>query len=246
MTGGQTLLFPDAKPLVERLGADFFRQLPKRPGVYLMRDHTEAIVYIGKAKNLRQRLGSYRVANPDRVPKRLLRLLKCVVRIDYQECTDENAALAQEASLLRELKPRFNRAGVWPAPAKVLAWKLERDGITLCLQNKAEEGWTCHGPLKGGASIMLASLVRVFWALTCAERGLIGMPAGWFHGRLPETIHLPAQGIQAETWLTALTTQPELTTAAMLSTIAAGHQGWQLELLSQDLESLTLFYRPRR
>lgn len=246
MTGGQTLLFPDAKPLVERLGADFFRQLPKRPGVYLMRDHTEAIVYVGKAKNLRQRLSSYRVANPDRVPRRLLRLLKCVVRIDYQECDDENAALAREAALLRELKPRFNRAGVWPAPAKVLAWKLEHDGITLCLRSKAEDGWNCHGPLKGGAPIMLASLIRVFWALTCMERGLIGMPAGWFHGRLPEYIHLPAHGLAVETWLTALTTQPENAAAELLPTLVSSHQGWQLELLTQDLESLVLFFRLKR
>lgn len=62
----QLLLLPDPQPLVERLGRDFFRRLPECPGVYLMRDGTDTVVYVGKAKNLRKRLGSYRTANPDR------------------------------------------------------------------------------------------------------------------------------------------------------------------------------------
>ena len=38
----QQLLFPDPRPLVERLGRDFFRRLPECPGVYLMRDESDA------------------------------------------------------------------------------------------------------------------------------------------------------------------------------------------------------------
>ncbi len=63
MATGQQWLFAPAKPLVERLGKRFFRKIPARPGVYSMRDATGAVVYVGKAKNLRQRLRSYRVAN---------------------------------------------------------------------------------------------------------------------------------------------------------------------------------------
>ena len=57
----QLLLFPDPQPLVERLGRDFFRQAPE---VYLMRDAADTVLYVGKAKSLRQRLANYRVANP--------------------------------------------------------------------------------------------------------------------------------------------------------------------------------------
>ena len=78
----QTLLIPDPRPLVERLGEEFFRQLPARPGVYLMQDATGLVLYVGKAKDLRQRLGHYRVANPDRMGRRHLRLLRQVVRIE--------------------------------------------------------------------------------------------------------------------------------------------------------------------
>jgi len=114
------MLFPDPRPLVERLGADFFRQLPERPGVYLMQDAAGLVLYVGKAKNLRQQLTSYRVANPDRLARRHLRLLRQVMKIGLQECTDEAAALAKESELLRALKPKFNRAGVWPGNPRYL------------------------------------------------------------------------------------------------------------------------------
>ena len=110
----QLLLIPDPRPLDERLGENFFRQAPEQAGVYVMRDAAENILYIGKAKNLRQRLQNYRVANPDRMPRRHLRMVRQVARIEFQFCASEIAALKQEAKLLRTLKPRFNRAGVSP------------------------------------------------------------------------------------------------------------------------------------
>jgi len=73
MRASQQLMFPDPQPLVERLGRDFFRTIPSGPGVYLMRDAADVVLYVGKAKDLRKRLTSYRVANPDRMPRRHLR-----------------------------------------------------------------------------------------------------------------------------------------------------------------------------
>src|SRR5215471_15380050 len=110
----QMLLFPDPRPLVERLGAEFFRSAPTSPGVYLMRDAVDTVLYVGKAKNLRKRLGSYRVANPDRMKRRHLRLLWVVARIDLLICDTEESALARESELLKSFRPRFNRAGTWP------------------------------------------------------------------------------------------------------------------------------------
>ena len=93
MATGQQWLFAPAKPLVERLGKKFFRKIPTRPGVYFMRDATGAVIYVGKAKNLRQRLRSYRLANPERVPRRHLRMMREVTRIDFDLCRSESAAL---------------------------------------------------------------------------------------------------------------------------------------------------------
>ncbi len=157
----QILLFPDPCPLVERLGRNFFRQLPERPGVYLMRGASDALLYVGKAKNLRKRLGSYRVANPDRMPRRHLRLLRAVERIEIQECQDERSALEREAQLLRTLRPRFNRAGTWSAPPKFLAWKLTEEKLQLAVTAMPEADWRSLGPMGAGARHLRTAMVRL-------------------------------------------------------------------------------------
>src|SRR2546430_10257052 len=110
----QLLLIPDPRPLDQQLGGKFFKHAPRRPGVYLMKDAADNVLYVGKAKDLKQRLNNYRVANPDRMPPRHLRMVTQVSRIEFQFCGTESAALQREAKLLRSLKPKFNRAGVWP------------------------------------------------------------------------------------------------------------------------------------
>ncbi len=180
----QCLLFPDPHPLVERLGRDFFRQLPERPGVYLMRDAMDAVLYVGKAKNLRKRLCSYRVANPDRMPRRHLRLLRAVVRIELQECADEAAALARESELLRTLKPKFNRAGTWPSKPRFLVWRCAEARFELTITERPGPDDRHLGPLGSGAVFMRAVLVRLLWFTLHPERGIAGMPAGWARGRL--------------------------------------------------------------
>ena len=168
---------------MERLGRVFFRQLPQRPGVYLMRDASDAVLYVGKARNLRQRLGSYRVANPDRMPRRHLRMLRAIHRIEFQECPDESAALAREAELLRSLKPKFNRAGTWPSPPRFVVWRCDGDRLEFSVTQTPEADTHGFGPLGGGAVGLCVVLVRLVWCFLHPERGFAGMPAGWVHGR---------------------------------------------------------------
>ena len=111
----QLWLFPHPKPLVERFGEEFFRGLPVRPGVYFFCGPREGVLYVGKAKNLKKRLASYRVANPERFPRRMIRLLHQVTRIEWDECPDDSTARFREEMLITVLQPRFNEAGkVWP------------------------------------------------------------------------------------------------------------------------------------
>jgi predicted GIY-YIG superfamily endonuclease len=184
MPAGQTLLFPDPQPLVERLGREFFRALPMGSGVYLMRGADDTVLYVGKAKNLRKRLGSYRVANPERMPRRHLRLLRAVVRIELEECADESAALLREAELLRALKPRFNRAGTWRPPARFLVWRSEADRLEVAVTETPAAGWKTHGPLGSGAVGLQAVLTRLLWVAVHPERGVVGLPMGWARGRI--------------------------------------------------------------
>jgi excinuclease UvrABC nuclease subunit len=116
----QLLLLPPPQPLVDQFGREFFRRLPETPGVYLMCGDEAGVLYVGKAKNLRRRLSSYRSANPERLGRRIFRLLFRVTRIYWDECADETTALERERQLLLALQPRFNCAGRYPPARRVL------------------------------------------------------------------------------------------------------------------------------
>jgi predicted GIY-YIG superfamily endonuclease len=183
---GQMLLIPDPRPLEKRLGRKFFSHAPKRAGVYVMRDDADKVLYVGKAKNLQQRLRNYRIANPDRMPRRHLRMVREVARIEFQFCPGESAALKHESRLLRSLKPKFNRAGVWPGKTRFLVWRQVEERLELALTDVPETGWQRYGPLGGGACHLHGTLARLLWLAINPARALVELPAGWAQGRFAD------------------------------------------------------------
>lgn len=184
MASGQQFLFAPEKPLVKRLGRKFFRNLPKHAGVYKMRDARDNIVYVGKAKNLRQRLRSYRVANPERLGRRQLRLLQQVTRIEFDLCPNESAALKHEARLIRKLKPKFNRAGVWPGKPQFLVWRWVNQRLEFAVHETPAAGWERLGSLGACAPRLRAVLTRLLWLAMNPAQGFQQLPHGWSQGRL--------------------------------------------------------------
>jgi len=187
-TMGQLLLISDPRPLDERLGQKFFRLAPKRAGVYVMRDAADKVLYVGKAKNLRQRLQNYRVANPDRMPRRHLRMVREVARIEFQFCLGESAALKRESKLLRSMKPRFNRAGVWPGKTKFFVWRQVEERLELAVTEVPETGWQRYGPLGGNARHLHRTLARLLWLAMNPARSFVELPAGWAQGKVAEKL----------------------------------------------------------
>jgi hypothetical protein len=242
----QTLLFPDPRPLVERLGQDFFRQLTERPGVYLMEDATGLVLYVGKAKNLRQRLGHYRVANPDRMGRRHLRLLRQVARIELQECADEIAALAREAELLRALKPKFNRAGVWPATPRFLVWREAGQALELAISVRPAIGWQVFGPFGSGAVFLRAALVRLLWYAVNPTSGSAAMPQGWLHGRLGAIAAIEANQSGVDLALMKLFEGDTDGFVAWISEQTRSLvKAYDLEMRDADLETVTNFMQAK-
>jgi hypothetical protein len=242
----QTLLLPDPRPLVERLGQDFFRKLTDRPGVYLMQDAAGLVLYVGKAKNLRHRLGSYRVANPDRMGRRHLRLLRQVVRIELQECADELSALAKEAELLRALKPKFNRAGVWPATPRFLVWHWTGRTLELAITETPAIGWLVYGSFGSGVVFLRAALARLLWYVLNPASGSTSMPEGWLHGRLGAvaTIEADHSGVGL-----ALAKLFEGDTDGFVAWIGEQTKSlvkaYDLEMRDSDLETVTTFIQAK-
>ena len=80
--------------------------LPNKPGVYIMRDSTDTIIYIGKAKNLVKRVKSYFREKLDR-PKTQI-LMSHFDSLEYIVTNSEKEALILEATLIKKHRPRYN------------------------------------------------------------------------------------------------------------------------------------------
>ena len=161
----QPEFFTMVSPLVETLGAAFFQSLPECPGVYFFHDSEDKLLYVGQSGNLKKRIGSYRFVNADRHPRRTLRLIRRVHRITWRTCTAAPEAIALESELLLELRPAFNRAGVWKSPP---AWVrvLCADGrLELRFRTGVEKETGEAGPFRGGFRYAFPSLVRVLHAV---------------------------------------------------------------------------------
>ncbi|MCB0365615.1 MAG: nucleotide excision repair endonuclease [Bdellovibrionaceae bacterium] len=97
-----------------RFGLEFFRRIPSEPGVYFLKDRTRQILYVGKSKNLRQRLTSYRYLHKREGARKWRRLLEQVYAVDWSVTANPKDAELLENRLLRELKPPFNTMNTRP------------------------------------------------------------------------------------------------------------------------------------
>ena len=84
----------------------FIKRLPSRPGVYRMFDEKEDILYVGKAKNLKNRVSSYFRSNA--LDSKTMALVSRIQNVETTVTGSETEALLLEQSLIKEYKPPYN------------------------------------------------------------------------------------------------------------------------------------------
>ena len=97
---------PKAKPYGPELIQKFVKTLPNKPGVYRMFDENGAVLYVGKAKDLKKRVSAYTKYKGHTI--RIQRMIRAAVDMEFVIAESEAAALLLEASLIKRLKPRYN------------------------------------------------------------------------------------------------------------------------------------------
>ncbi|MCI0449784.1 MAG: GIY-YIG nuclease family protein [Chlorobi bacterium] len=85
------------------------RNAPQKPGVYYMLNRSGEIIYIGKAKNLKDRLSSYFYHNVSHTSK-IKKLVRYVHKLEWETTGSELSALLLESKMIKLHKPMFNRA----------------------------------------------------------------------------------------------------------------------------------------
>ncbi len=83
------------------------RDFPTKPGIYMMKDENEQVIYVGKAKNLKARLSSY-YSQPLGYTRKMDGLLQNVKEIQFRVLGSELEALLVESQLIKELQPAYN------------------------------------------------------------------------------------------------------------------------------------------
>lgn len=83
------------------------KKLPKEPGVYIMRDDKDVILYVGKAVNLHNRVRSYFRENIGRGPA-IDKMVTLIARFEYIVTDSELEALVLENNLIKENSPKYN------------------------------------------------------------------------------------------------------------------------------------------
>jgi len=89
-----------------RIIGDFVRTLPRKPGVYRMIGADGEVLYVGKARSLRNRVAAY--TQPTRLETRLMRMVSHTRSMEFVVTDSEAEALLLENNLIKRFRPRFN------------------------------------------------------------------------------------------------------------------------------------------
>ena len=144
---------------LERLKARL-KELPDRPGVYLHKNAEGEVIYVGKARNLRNRVGSYLVGKGTRDPFGTA-LVKEIEAIDFVTTNNELEAILLENNLIKAHQPRYNVLlrddKTYPYLKVTLSEDFPRVVFTRRLDRK--KGDLFYGPFFAGTARRLLKLV---------------------------------------------------------------------------------------
>src|SRR5579871_2605790 len=145
------------------------KQFPTTPGVYLMKDAQGIVLYVGKAKNLRNRAGHYftKAAAED---ARTSDLVPLIADIDYLSADSEVDALLMEARLIKDIQPRFNIELKDDKSFPYLQIRVREDFPRVeFTRSPRSRGVRLYGPFTSAKSLRAAIQVlqRIFQFRTC-------------------------------------------------------------------------------
>lgn len=162
--------------------------IPEGPGSYQFLDGAGRVIYVGKAKSLRQRLSNY-FADPRQLHPRTAQMVATAESVEWIQVRNEVEALMLEYSLIKEHRPRFNVRLVddksYPYLAVTTADEWPR---AMVMRGKRKKGNRYFGPYAHAYAIRetLDSLLRTFPIRTCSDAKFrrherMGRPCLLFH-----------------------------------------------------------------
>jgi excinuclease ABC subunit C len=164
-----------------KFGAEFLDSLPHSPGVYLVYDRQEELIYVGKAKNLKRRLSQYRNTLRRKQHRRMRGIVKEAARIEIQCLGTHLDACLTETRLIQKHRPRWNIVGAYSFLYPLIGIRCANGNIDFCLTTTPDAvlkdfpGFEFHGAFRsrritGDAFFALMWLLRFVGHLNAAKR----------------------------------------------------------------------------
>lgn len=162
----------DGRPLICLLPRRKVESLPMAPGIYRFFDQEGKLLYVGRAKNLRERVSSYTTVSSSH-GKHTLALIRRMRDVRVEVLGTELEAALEEAAAIRRERPPFNRLGKHLPRIAFIRVGLNDDFPRLSITSKLTGGKARYaGPFRNRreASRTLAAITRHFELRTCPGR----------------------------------------------------------------------------
>lgn len=154
-------------------------QLPERPGVYIMRDSSDKVIYVGKSRNLKNRVSQY-FGNTVKNAK-TARMVASVRRFECIHCDTEIEALTLENTLIKQHTPRYNIRLKDAKSYPYIKLTAEEYPRLIMTRKRLDDGGRYFGPYSGTQSVfsVISLMNKTFGLYSCKKR----FPADFGKGR---------------------------------------------------------------
>lgn len=181
---------------------EILKQLPQSPGVYKMIDSLGNIIYVGKAKNLKNRVSQYFRNQKDRAPK-VTEMIRHIHTLNYQVTDTELDAFIEECRLIKELKPRYNK--LMKSSDKYLYLKVPSElypKVTI-VKERVDDGALYFGPFTSRHRVesTVEYLNSVYPIRKCTSPGLVKRVNGCLFSQLGTCLEVCTGQISPEEYM---------------------------------------------
>ena len=137
-----------------KFGAEFLESIPGFPGVYLVYNLKDELIYVGKAKNLKRRLSQYRNTVRRKKHRRMRGIVKEAARIEIQCAETHLDACLTETKLIQKHRPHWNIVGAYSFLYPLIGIRAANGDIEFCMTTTPEAvleeypGFEFHGAFR--------------------------------------------------------------------------------------------------
>lgn len=147
------------------------KTLPTTSGVYLMKDSSQQIIYVGKSKNLKNRVSSY-FQKSNNHPKKVERMVNHLTNFEYILTDTEFEAFMLECKLIKEIQPMYNRMMKTPKAYTYIVFRWQKGRYQLEVTNSLDSKDIHYffGPFTGKQTVEKAvNSLKEYYKLNCTN-----------------------------------------------------------------------------